>query len=65
MLIKKAVILIGLVLFLAACSNRTPDPLIKEDVQASSQEDYEYLKETSANAPLKIDLEESIAMTIV
>ena len=51
MVIKRVLIFFGLVLFLAACSSRTPDPLIKEDVQTSSQEDYEYLKETSANAP--------------
>ena len=64
MLIKKALILVGLVLFLAACSSRTPDPLLKEDVQASSQEDYEYLKETSKAAPLEIDLYKAIAIAI-
>ena len=64
MVIKRALIFLGLVLFLAACSSRTPDPLVKEDVQASSQEDYEYLKETSANAPLEIDLYDAIAIAI-
>ena len=64
MVIKRVLIFFGLVLFLAACSSRTPDPLVKEDVQASSQEDYEYLKETSANAPLEIDLYDAIAIAI-
>ena len=49
---KKVIICASFVLVLAACSSRTPDPLLKEDVQVSSQQDYEYLKETSANAPL-------------
>ena len=64
MVIKRVLIFFGLVLFLAACSSRTPDPLVKEDVRTSSQEDYEYLKETSANAPLKIDLYDAIAIAI-
>ncbi len=64
MVIKRVLIFLGLVLFLAACSSRTPDPLLKEDVRASSQEDYEYLKETSANAPLEIDLYDAIAIAI-
>ncbi len=64
MTIKRVLIFFGLVLFLAACSSRAPDPLLKEDVQASSQEDYEYLKETSANAPLEIDLYDAIAIAI-
>ncbi|MDC3108915.1 TolC family protein [Alphaproteobacteria bacterium] len=64
MLIKRVLIFFGLVLILAACSSRTPDPLVKEDVQASSQEDYEYLKESSANAPLEIDLYDAIAIAI-
>jgi outer membrane protein TolC len=61
---KKVIICASFVLVLAACSSRTPDPLLKEDVQASSQQDYEYLKETSANAPLEIDLYQAMAIAI-
>ena len=59
----KAIILMSLVLLVGACS-QTPEPLIKEQVQLSSQEDYEYLKETSQNAPLEIDLYQAIAIAI-
>ena len=61
---KKVIISASFVLVLAACSSRTPDPLLKEDVQVSSQQDYEYLKETSANAPLEIDLYQAMAIAI-
>jgi outer membrane protein TolC len=61
---KKVIICASFVLVLAACSSRTPDPLLKEDVQVSSQQDYEYLKETSANAPLEIDLYQAMAIAI-
>jgi outer membrane protein TolC len=61
---KKVIICTSFVLVLAACSSRTPDPLLKEDVQVSSQQDYEYLKETSANAPLEIDLYQAMAIAI-
>ncbi len=63
MKLLKATILISLVLLVGACS-QTPEPLIKEQVQISSQEDYEYLKETSKAAPLKIDLYQAIAIAI-
>ena len=53
----------SLILLVGACS-QTPEPLIKEQVQLSSQEDYEYLKETSENAPLEIDLYQAIAIAI-
>jgi len=46
-----------------ACS-KAPEPLIKEQVQSSSKEDYEYLKETSKTAPLEIDLYKAIAIAI-
>ena len=59
----KAIILMSLVLLVGACS-QTPEPLIKEQVQLSSQEDYEYLKETSKAAPLEIDLYQAIAIAI-
>ena len=59
----KATILMSLVLLVGACS-QTPEPLIKEQVQLSSQEDYEYLKEISQNAPLEIDLYQAIAIAI-
>ena len=59
----KATIFISLILLVGACS-QTPEPLIKEQVQLSSQEDYEYLKETSENAPLEIDLYQAIAIAI-
>ena len=59
----KATILMFLVLLVGACS-QTPEPLIKEQVQLSSQEDYEYLKESSQNAPLEIDLYQAIAIAI-
>ncbi|GIR66291.1 MAG: hypothetical protein CM15mP70_13980 [Pelagibacteraceae bacterium] len=44
--------------------SRTPEPLIKEEVQLSAQEDYELLKETTANAPIEIDLYQAIAIAI-
>ena len=53
----------SLILLVGACS-QTPEPLIKEQVQLSSQKDYEYLKETSQNAPLEIDLYQAIAIAI-
>ena len=59
----KATIFMSLILLVGACS-QTPEPLIKEQVQLSSQEDYEYLKETSENAPLEIDLYQAIAIAI-
>ena len=40
----KANILMSLVFLVGACSQK-PEPLIKEQVQSSSKEDYEYLKE--------------------
>ena len=61
---KKVIICASFVLVLAACSNRMPDPLLKEDVKVSSQQDFEYLKETSANAPLEIDLYQAMAIAI-
>ena len=63
MKIFKATIFMSLILLVGACS-QTPEPLIKEQVQLSSQEDYEYLKETSKNAPLEIDLYQAIAIAI-
>ena len=59
----KATLLMSLILFVGACSQK-PEPLIKEQVQLSSQEDYEYLKETSIAAPLEIDLYQAIAIAI-
>ncbi len=59
----KATIFMSLILLVGACS-QTPEPLIKEQVQLSSQKDYEYLKETSQNAPLEIDLYQAIAIAI-
>ena len=59
----KTTIFMSLILLVGACS-QTPEPLIKEQVQLSSQEDYEYLKETSENAPLEIDLYQAIAIAI-
>ena len=59
----KATLLMSLILFVGACSQK-PEPLIKEQVQLSSQEDYEYLKETSKAAPLEIDLYQAIAIAI-
>ncbi len=59
----KATILMFLFLLMGACS-QTPEPLIKEQVQLSSQEDFEYLKETSKAAPLEIDLYQAIAIAI-
>ena len=53
----------SLVFLVGACS-QTPEPLIKEQVQLSSREDYEYLKETSKAAPLEIDLYQAIAIAI-
>ena len=58
----KAIILMSLVLLVGACS-QTPEPLIRE-MQISSQEDYEYLKEASKNAPLEIDLYQAIAVPL-
>ena len=51
------------VLFVGACSKK-PEPLMKQQVQLSSQRDNEFLKETSENAPLEIDLYQAIAIAI-
>ena len=51
-------------LLLAACTNRTPEPLVKEDIQASAQEDYELLKDSTADAPMEIDLYQAISIAI-
>ena len=59
----KATLLMSLILFVGACSQK-PEPLIKEQVQSSSKEDYEYLKETSKAAPIEIDLYQAIAIAI-
>ena len=59
----KNTIFMSLVLLVGACS-KAPEPLIKEQVQSSSKEDYEYLKETSKAAPLEIDLYKAIAIAI-
>ena len=59
----KAIIFMSLILLVGACS-QTPEPLIKEQLQLSSQEDYDYLKETSKAAPLEIDLYQAIAIAI-
>ena len=63
MKLLKTTIFMSLVLLVGACS-QAPEPLIKEQVQLSSQEDYEYLKETSKAAPLEIDLYKAIAIAI-
>ena len=44
MRVLKYIFVTSLILLVAACSSRNPDPLIKEDVQASAQEDFELLK---------------------
>jgi len=59
----KVTIFMSLVLLVGACS-QTPEPLIKEQLQLSSKEDYEYLKETSKAAPIEIDLYQAIAIAI-
>ncbi len=59
----KTIIFMSLILLVGACS-QTPEPLIKEQLQLSSQEDYEYLKEKSEAAPLEIDLYQAIAIAI-
>jgi len=64
MRILKYIFVTSLVLLVAACSSRTPDPLIKEDVQASAQEDFELLKKSTANAPMEIDLYQALALAI-
>ena len=46
MRILKYIFLASLVLLVAACSSRTPEPLLKEDVQTSAQEDFELLKKS-------------------
>ena len=63
MKLLKTTIFMSLVLLVGACS-QAPEPLIKEQVQSSSKEDYEYLKETSKAAPLEIDLYKAIAIAI-
>ena len=63
MKLLKNTIFMSLVLLVGACS-QAPEPLIKEQVQSSSKEDYEYLKETSKAAPLEIDLYKAIAIAI-
>ena len=64
MRILKYIFVTSLVLLVAACSSRTPDPLLKEDVQASAQKDFELLKESTANAPMEIDLYQALAIAI-
>ena len=64
MRILKYIFVASLVLLVAACSSRSPDPLIKEDVQASAQDDFELLKESTANAPMEIDLYQALAIAI-
>ena len=64
MRVLKYIFLASLVLLVAACSSRNPDPLIKEEVQASAQEDFEILKESTANAPMEIDLYQALAIAI-
>ena len=64
MRILKYIFVTSLILLVAACSSRNPDPLIKEEVQASAQEDFELLKESAANAPMKIDLYQALAIAI-
>ena len=59
---KVFVVLIASI-FIWGCS-KTPVPIVKEEVQLSSQEDLEYLKQTSENAPLEIDLYQAIAIAI-
>ncbi len=50
-------------IFIWGCS-KTPMPIVKEEVQLSSQKDLEYLKQTSEGAPLEIDLYQAIAIAI-
>ncbi len=50
-------------IFIWGCS-KTPMPIVKKEVQLSSQEDLEYLKQTSEGAPLEIDLYQAIAIAI-
>ena len=64
MRVLKYTIFASLILLVAACSNRTPEPLIKEDIQASAQEDYELLKDSTADAPMEIDLYQAISIAI-
>ena len=64
MRVLKYTFVASLVLLVAACSSRSPDPLIKEEVQASAKEDFELLKESTANAPMEIDLYQALAIAI-
>ena len=64
MRILKYTFVASLILLVAACSSRSPEPLIKEEVQASAQEDFELLKESTANAPMEIDLYQALAIAI-
>ena len=64
MRILKYTFVASLILLVAACSSRSPEPLIKEDVQTSAQEDFELLKESTANAPMEIDLYQALAIAI-
>ena len=64
MRILKYTFVASLVLLVAACSSRSPEPLIKEEVQVSAQDDFELLKELAANAPMELDLYQAIAIAI-
>ena len=64
MRVLKYIFVTSLVILVAACSSRNPDPLIKEEVQASAQDDFELLKESTANAPMEIDLYQALAIAI-
>ena len=54
----------SLIILVASCSSRTPEPLLKEDVQASAKEDFILLEESTANAPMEIDLYQALAIAI-
>ena len=64
MRVLKYTIFASLILVVAACSNRTPEPLVKEDIQTSAQEDYELLKDSTADVPVEIDLYQAISIAI-
>ena len=64
MRILKYTFVASLILLVAACSSRSPEPLVKEEVQTSAKEDFELLKESTANAPMEIDLYQALAIAI-
>ena len=64
MRVLKYTFVASLILLVAACSSRSPDPLIKEEVQASSKEDFDQqVKDRSFLSKEVLDIAKSLKNT--